>query len=418
LPNQSTTRETLRNSIARNLGAARPTRGIATGSGTATTILDTTLRGGDNDWNGSWIVFTSGSNDGEIRRVSDFEASTGTLTILATPSALSSTAASDQYEIWSGDYPPQDIHDAINDAIRSVSARYLDPTEDLSLHFDKRTHRFDIPSTFARVSDIFYRRAVEGVEVHAFERLFDETTDASWTQALDTKDYREGASLKITVAVGASAGDVVTDSIESTDMSGMTHLEGWIKSTTALTAADYKIHLDSGVVQADGTDLESLNMPGVSADTWTYFRVALAAPESDTAIVSIGIEMDQDKGAHTVHFDRCRGINQDSEDWAVVPRHLYDIERENSDIVLSDAGVMVAGYAPMKIVGGDEPALLTADSTVTEVDSQFIVFWATGLLLAVPGRRGDAKALSGGWVGLAQQRKKVFPPLNGARRVS
>jgi hypothetical protein len=79
---------------------------------------------------------------------------------------------------------------------------------------------------------------------------------------------------------------------------------------------------------------------------------------------------------------------------------------------------MVAGYAPMKIVGGDEPVLLNADSTVTEVDSQFIVYWATGLLMAGQGGRENLSARSGGWFGLAERKRKVFPLLDGARRVS
>ena len=99
---QSRTREQIRRSIAANLDQLPA--GSANGSGSTTTLLDTTLLGGDDQYNGWWIVFTSGTNDGTIRRISDYTASTGTITWVTAASA--STATGNTYELWEPHFPP------------------------------------------------------------------------------------------------------------------------------------------------------------------------------------------------------------------------------------------------------------------------------------------------------------------------
>lgn len=61
----------------------------ATSDGSTTTIIDSSLGGSDDDWNGYEIQFTSGSNDGEVRTVTDYVAATGTVTF--SPAVTSTT---------------------------------------------------------------------------------------------------------------------------------------------------------------------------------------------------------------------------------------------------------------------------------------------------------------------------------------
>ena len=103
---QSRTREQIRRSIAANLDQAPASS--ATGNGDTLTLVDATYIGGDDEFNGGWIVFTSGTNDGLIRRVTDYASSTGTFTFK--PAATANTAANDTYEYWSAEYPPDRIH--------------------------------------------------------------------------------------------------------------------------------------------------------------------------------------------------------------------------------------------------------------------------------------------------------------------
>ena len=89
---QSRTREQIRRSIAANLDQAPSSS--ATGTGSSTTIVDASTLGGDDEYNGGWIIFTSGANDGVIRRVTDYASSTGTFTFKP---AAGSTSSDDTY---------------------------------------------------------------------------------------------------------------------------------------------------------------------------------------------------------------------------------------------------------------------------------------------------------------------------------
>ena len=66
--------------VARLLGGFQAV--TATGSGTSTTVVDTNLKNYVNDSFASWwLRATSGTNDGEERRVKSLVQSTGTLTV-------------------------------------------------------------------------------------------------------------------------------------------------------------------------------------------------------------------------------------------------------------------------------------------------------------------------------------------------
>ena len=190
------------------------------------------------------------------------------------------------------------------------------------------------------------------------------------------------------MAAGLSAGDFISDSISSADLSKYDYLEFWIKSTVATSAGNLKIHLDNGTVTSDGNDLESLNVPALTADVWKHCRVSLSNPEKDTAIVSIGLEYDNDLGACTVYLDDIRAVKNDTATWTKLPRHLWRIDREGTsqgastaDLVLTDDGRTSVGTSLLKLAGGDSPALLSSDSSTTEVPESYIISYATAIAL-------------------------------------
>jgi hypothetical protein len=298
-------------------------------------------------------------------------------------------AGSVTYELWSDGFDPQVIDEFINQAIWEATGRIYDPEESLEVHTDKVNARWEIPSQFAMIQDIYYRNKVTSKTLHSCGTTFDESTDSDITQAVSTEDYkRDGSSLKLTIASGASAGDKITDSITSVDLSRYDYVEFWIKSTVATSSGNLKIHLDNATVTADGNDLESLDVPALTADTWKYCRVALSNPETDTAIVSIGLEYDNDLGACTIHLDDIKAVKNDTAVWEKLDRNTWRIDKEGSqgastqDLVLTDRGRTLAGNTLLKIVGGDEPAELSSDSDTTEVPERFVVAYATALSAA------------------------------------
>jgi len=416
---QGRTREQLRQHIGRTLGAVYVS--AATSSGSTTTLLDNTIvLGGADNQIGKWIRFTSGDNDGLTRRVTDSAITSNVTTSTFMPAATASTA-SESYELWHWDYNPDNVDDFINQSILSATGWVYDPIENISLHGDGKQVRFDIPSGISMISKIEYREKVSFTRIHAGTATFDEKTDSDFTQSLDTKDKKQGSqSLKMVIASGASAGDFVTDSITSKNLSGYDTIEMWVKSTVATSSGNLKLLLDD--TASCGSPLETLSIPALSADTWTFVRMSLANPETDTAIISVGLEYDSDLGACTVWVDDISAVANDTAEWTALDRRNWKIDKEARDLILMRDGQAAVGYSLIKIVGGDKPALLTADSSATEIDEDYIIANAITLaLLSTSGGQStdpDAKRqLAAFWSDQAQRARRAFPMLVNVRSV-
>ena len=238
---------------------------------------------------------------------------------------------------------------------------------------------------------------------------------------VDTKDKRKGTgSNKLIFSTSASAGQIVSDSISSTDISKYDYLECWVKSTVATSSGNLKILLDDTASCA--SPIETLSVPALSADTWTFVRINLDNPETDTAIISVGLEYDSDLGACTVWLDDIKVVQNDTAVWEIFPKHLWRVDREARDLVLNEGGKFEAGYALLKITGGDKPALLSADTGTSEIDDSYIIARATGLAFASasggPGTDPDSlRQQAAFWFGMAEQSKRAFPLLITGRVV-
>ena len=430
---QGRTREQLRQHIGNALGGVYVS--AATSSGSTTTLLDNTLvLGGADTQIGKWIRFTSGSNDTLTRRVTDSSISSNVTTLTFMPAATASTA-SESYELWETAYSPDVVDDFINQAIMSATGWVYDPITNpditsyphTALHGDGKQVRFDIPSNISMISKIEYRPKVSLTRIHAAAATFDEATTAYaadpnyFTQSLDTKDRKQGTqALKIVIAAGASAGDLLSDSITSKDLSGYDTIEMWVKSTVATSAGNLKLLLDD--TAACASPLETLSIPALSADTWTFVRMSLANPETDTAIISVGLEYDADIGAVTVWIDDIVAVANDTAEWETLDRRYWKIDKEARDLILVRDGQCVIGYSLIKITGGDKPALLTSDSTATEIDEDYIIASAVNIALLSssggPATDPDAKRqLSAYWSQQAERARRAFPMLANVRTV-
>jgi len=427
MPVQGRTRKQLRQSIGYNLGSLKV--GNATG-GTNNTLIDVnTFRGGDDTYNGKLVLVTDAS-DGTTQTtqyVNDYTASNNTIQFQQ--NASFTVASSDEYEIWDEPYRPEVIHDFINQAIIDATGQAYDPVEnpDMSssphtaLHADGKVLRFDIPSNISIINHIYYRSSVSSTGLHSCNTAFDETVDSDITVSVDTQDKKQGTgSNKFVIAAGASAGDIATDSITSKNISKYDYLECWIKSTVATSAGNLKILLDDSASCA--SPIETLSVPALSADTWTYVRIALANPETDTAIISIGLEYDSDLNACQVRLDDIKVVENDTAIWEIFPKHLWKLDRSSRDLVITEDGKFASGYAMLKITGGDKPALLSADSGTTEIDDSYIIARATGLAFASAsgGPNTDPDQLrqqAAFWLGLAEQAKRSFPLIITGRAV-
>ena len=405
---QGATREAIRVAVGRNLGAVELIN-AATG-GSTTTFLTDDLEGTTADQHkGAHWLGTDTPNDGVQSRVTASTMASNRTTLTLAP-AVSSTLASDTAELWKA-YNPKDIHDFINQAIREITGLAYDPEESLALHADGRQARLDLPSEFAMLNRVEFRDSVESVTIHNATSAWDESVHANVTASKDTKDYKLGpGSFKMIVAAGAPAGAIfATKALSpSKNISGMDYVEFWIKSTVATTAGALQLLLDD--TAACVSQLETLNIPALLADTWTYVRIALDNPELDTAIISVGLKQDSDVGACTVWLNDVKAVLESTAHWAPLPKHLWGIDKEARDLVLTPSGVPAVGYALLKLTGGDKPATLDADATVCEVSDWYVICRATALaLMSNPGGPAtdpdNRRQAAGGWELLAQQAK-------------
>ncbi len=421
---QGRTREELRVAVGLNCRAVKLITSAATGS--ATTFLTNGLWGGTND-NLGWLQFTGPTNnDGSTARVLSSAVSSGQFTltmknILA--AALTATAAADTAELWDMRYDPTQIHDFINQAIIEVTGLAYDPEESLALHGDGRQKRFDVPSEFKMVNGIYIRDQVESAQIHLATAEWDEAAaPTNITRAVDTKDYKiSPASNKFSIAGAFTTGLISSKAISSLDLSGYDYVEFWIKSTVATGATTLTLLLDNTALCASA--LETLAIPALVADTWTFVRVALATPELDTAIISVGLNVAVDYGATAgyVWVNDVKAVKDETAVWVPMERENWRVDEEARDIVM----LFAPQYKLLKLTGGDTPALLTADATVNEVDDQYVIARATELALIAGGPSAQSDAAIATWRGQlaywsqqAEVAKRSLPWLTGVRIVS
>ena len=416
---QGRTLKQLRQAVGFNLGALHT--GTAYDAGSNTTLISLSFVGGDDSYNGKWVAVADASNSDstEFRIISDYTASAYRATLQQQLSFA--TAAGDSYEIWDQPYKPETINEFINQAIVDSTGLVYDPIENISLHGDGKQTRYDIPSGISQISKIEYRNKISFTRLHDCGSTFDEKTDGDFTQSLDTKDKKQGTqALKMVIASGASAGDFVTDSITSKNISGYDYIEMWVKSTVATSAGNLKLLLDDSASCA--SPLETLSIPALSADTWTFVRMQLSTPELDTAIISVGLEYDSDLGACTVWIDDIAAVKNDTAEWSTLDRRLWKIDKEARDLILLRDGQDAIGYSLIKITGGDKPATLSSETDTTEIPERFIVAFATmrALLANSGGASTDPdskRQLAAYWDSETNRAKASFPMLTNVRTV-
>jgi len=410
----------LRRSVGRNLG--KMVTGTTTATGTNTTARDTKLFGGDDEYIGSYIHLTDGTYNGTTHRITDYTASTGTMTFAQMGGTVASSVT---YELWENGFDPDVIDEYINQSMWEITGRVYDPVENLGLHTDRINARWEIPSGIEMIQDIYYRDKFTVKELHNCNTAFDESVDSDFTITANTEEYKTGsASNKIVIADGASAGDTASDTITTVNLEKYDYIEFWIKSTVATSAGNLKLHL----VDAGGIE-ESLDVPALTADTWKYCRVALSNPEDNTAITQIRFEYDSDLGACVVYLDDIKAVKNDTATWEKLPRDTWRIDKEGTlqgastaDLVLSDRGRALASYRLLKIVGGDKPAELSSDSDTTEVPERFVTAYATALAAQAGSIRQELdtdgmRTLAGFWHNKAAEARNAMPFLTNVRMV-
>ena len=207
------------------------------------------------------------------------------------------------------------------------------------------------------------------------DSAWSESSGTGVTVSAETEDRREGAaSNKFVITGSGTAGDIIASQKVSIDLSKFTHVEFWFKSTVTLTSGE----------------TELLSLPAITAGTWTYVRLALSNPLSDSAIISVGFEYDVDIGAVTYQIDAIRATVANSEDWVTIHRNAIKWDKDNRSFSIAYADAPAgSSYALLKLAGVKKPSELDADATSCDVEPEYLINKATAMLLRARGDRRD-----------------------------
>ena len=384
---QSRTREQIRRSIAANLDQSPASS--ATGSGSTTTLVDANYIGGDDEFNGGWLVFTSGTNDGLIRRVTDYTSSSGTFTFK--PAATVDTVSSDTYEYWRAEYPPERIHEFINQAIIQRTPRGLVSDEDESNHGHALDSRHNVPSAMVAVYSVDYRSSFSGKQVDLAKTTWTEGSGGtgSVTATTDSEDWKAHGASSSFYLDAVTADTVGYKDISALNLARNDTLEFWFKSSVTHAAGDLTIVLSSA--SALGSAKETINIPAATARTWTYMRVSLANPETDTAITSVGIKYAAGTATRYVWINDIKAVDSESATYTRLWGGNYRIDKESRKIFLTEPARGKVGYSLVRLSGYRLPVLLSADATDCEIDPDLVVARATSrsLFSLARGRTTD-----------------------------
>lgn len=204
-------------------------------------------------------------------------------------------------------------------------------------------------------------RAKNALVVEGCQDVWNETVDPDFTVTLDTVDpYYKTNSVKFAIADLMTAGDKATEAITpALDFSSYVKIGLAYKSSIVLASGDMQLLLDEHASCV--SPLETLDIPAVSAgqiNTWRFSKIALAAPATDLAIISIGLKGTVDKGAMNFWIGGVWGLKKDGVVVPIISCNLSSKQgRNQSKILAADrnprkstlGAIECAGNAPSEL---------------------------------------------------------------------
>ena len=179
--------------------------------------------------------------------------------------------------------------------------------------------------TFTGVLGIFECAIFDSATLQIVEDCEDAWDAQANVTATADADCKVGTkSAKLVVADAAGAGVLLaTEVVGSMDLSGYKHINLWVKSSVELAEGDMQLLLDDTATCA--SPIKSLDIPALSAATWTLVRLDLGDASGLTAVISVGIKQVTDKGAFNLFVDHvhCPG--------EMVMRHKFALVKNVGD---------------------------------------------------------------------------------------
>jgi len=361
------------------IGSFTTTTAIAANTSVVSTELTDSGFNNDDALNDTFIKITSANNDDTVRRVTDYTASSGTITVSGTAlTSDSSTQAT--FEIYR--YDPDQLRDSLNDARFNVFPRLYKEVNDRTLCLADTQNKYARPSSIApgyvrqiyeesRIDAQSYGNNIVNTLNCDFETWTDSTTPADWVNSNFTSITQEqettspdnymvfSGSNSAQFQVQASAVNTALLTVPSgTNYKGEEINVGiWVYSKTAsrISAA---IQIDSDSVSTGTTH---------SGGGWERLTHTLDAKDLDTSI-KVGIHVTSASDAFVFYADEMVATAGQSEVPSLLGAPLLDWREEGDTIVIkssisnSDRSLHVRGMGLLSSV--------SSGSDTMEIDQQ------------------------------------------------
>lgn len=146
---------------------------------------------------------------------------------------------------------------------------------------------------------------VSSLVIEDCEAAWDEYVQANVTSTADGVTKKIGAaSAKMAVADAAAVGRLATHDIGPFDLTSYRYLRAWVYCSIALSSGDISILLDNHA-QCVSPE-KDLGIGDIPATTWTQITLDMGDTSGLGAVISIGADMDIDKGIFDIWFDQVR----------------------------------------------------------------------------------------------------------------
>ncbi len=388
---QRRSRKQLRHSIGQMLGALRQETGTVermptgTASNQSRIVDDALAFGVENEHRGRWIYATDSAGVGQTRRVTASSLDERTLTVAEPFSSV--TGSSWRYELWDADAPPERVHEFINQAISGVTRKGAVNSIDGSFHTGGDVSAFEVTDSWTGVRDISWRSRYTGAQIASMDSPALAMSSNAIVES-DTADFREGrAANRITITEAAGAGDALADAVfTSREARGFNRVEFWHKSSAPTTSSNLVIELRQG-----SSTHESLAIPATVENRWQYAVLEISSPEKNGSLDAVRIAVgSSDAGAVTAWIDDVKLSRANSETWHRVPAEFWSVNPADRSVILEPSARLP--YTRLRVTGVRAPSLLTSDSQLCEIDSQYVInAAAAGVLRSRSDRRGPER---------------------------
>ena len=319
-------------------------------TGSLTVIISTELRdvgfSDDDVLNDSFLKITSGNNLNEVRLISDYTGSSGTITVTGTD-LTSDSSTGTTFEIYR--YDPNQLRDAVNDAAHQAFPALFKRVDDRTLTIAPGQARYARPSS---IEPGYIRQVymVPKIEAKTFSENiindqncdFEESSSAltDWTDSANITDaveadttspnnfmvYRGQRSAKLTCAA-TSTGTFTLSATDPTNYeSEELNFSIWVYSKYA--------SLVSPIIQIDSDTATS----GSSHSGGGWERLTVSATSSNVgSTIKVGLTFASNSAIYTVYADEAILTSGPSETPKGYEEIIFDWSEEGDNLLFLTA---------------------------------------------------------------------------------